>query len=86
MFEIGRVCIKTSGKEAGKMCVIVDKSKDNFIIDGNVKRKGCNPNHLEPTKYRIDIKKGATRATIAKKMEKLGFEILPKKKKKSKKK
>ncbi|WP_457611716.1 KOW motif-containing protein, partial [Methanocaldococcus sp.] len=35
--EIGRVCIKTLGREAGNTCVIVDILDKNFVlIDGNV--------------------------------------------------
>jgi len=59
--EVGRVCIKTSGREAGKVCVIVDILDKNFVIvDGLVKRRRCNIKHLEPTEKKVDIQKGAT--------------------------
>ncbi len=59
--EIGRVCIKTLGREAGNTCVIVDILDKNFVlIDGNVKRRRCNIKHLEPTEKKVDIEKGAS--------------------------
>ncbi|AEF96046.1 50S ribosomal protein L14e [Methanotorris igneus] len=59
--EIGRVCIKTMGREAGKTCVIVDIIDRNFVlIDGEVKRRRCNIKHIEPTDKKVDIEKGAS--------------------------
>ncbi|WP_423792342.1 50S ribosomal protein L14e [Methanocaldococcus indicus] len=59
--EVGRVCIKTSGREAGKVCVIVDVIDKNFVlVDGEVKRRRCNIKHLEPTDKKVDIQKGAS--------------------------
>lgn len=48
--EVGRVCIKTLGREAGNTCVIVEVLDKNFVvIDGSVKRRRCNLKHVEPT-------------------------------------
>jgi large subunit ribosomal protein L14e len=59
LMDVGRVCYKLAGREAGKLCVIVDvKNKNNVMIDGNVKRRLCNVSHLEPTENIIKIKKG----------------------------
>ncbi|ACV24767.1 50S ribosomal protein L14e [Methanocaldococcus fervens] len=59
--EVGRVCIKTAGREAGKVCVIVDILDKNFVVvDGLVKRRRCNIKHLEPTEKKVDIQKGAS--------------------------
>jgi len=67
MMEIGRLCIKLAGREAGKKVVIVDVIDDNFVlIDGNVKRRRCNVDHLEPLPEKIDIKKGASTEEIKK--------------------
>ena len=61
MFEIGKLCVKIAGKDAGKTVVIVDKVDNNFVlIDGPVKRKRCNVKHLEPLGEIIKIKKGAS--------------------------
>ncbi|EHP85001.1 50S ribosomal protein L14e [Methanotorris formicicus] len=59
--EVGRVCIKTMGREAGKTCVIVDVIDRNFVlIDGEVKRRRCNIKHIEPTDKKVEIEKGAS--------------------------
>ena len=65
MMEIGRVCIKIAGRNAGNHCVIVDSVDDNFVlIDGNVKRKKCNIRHLEPMDLVLKIKKGASTSSV----------------------
>ncbi|MGQ9565690.1 MAG: 50S ribosomal protein L14e [Candidatus Bathyarchaeales archaeon] len=64
--EVGRICVKTVGREAGKKCVIVDVIDKNFVLVTGpknvtkVKRRKANINHIEPTKERIDITRGAT--------------------------
>ncbi len=69
--EIGQVCIKTRGREAGRKVVIVgDEKEGKVIIDGKkVKRKECNVNHLFPLKEKIKIGKDAKHEEIIKKIE-----------------
>lgn len=65
MIEVGRVCIKIAGRNAGSHCVVVDRVDDNFVlIDGNVKRKKCNIRHLEPLDMVLKIKKGASTSSV----------------------
>ncbi|MBD3350651.1 MAG: 50S ribosomal protein L14e [Candidatus Lokiarchaeota archaeon] len=66
VFDIGNVCVKTMGREAGQRCVIVEVIDNNYaLIDGpNVRRRRCNFNHLVPTKDKIDIKKGDSLKSI----------------------
>ncbi len=76
MFDIGRVCIKTAGKDAGKPVIIIDTIDKNFVmIDGQVKRKRCNILHLEPTQTMLSIKKSASHADVVKEFRKLNIEI-----------
>ncbi len=78
MMEIGRICMKTAGRERGKVCVIVDILDENFVlIDGNVRRRRCNIDHLEPTPKKLDINKGARTETILKALKEAGYEIEP---------
>jgi len=62
--EVGRVCVKIAGREAGRKCVIVDVIDRNFVlITGpqkvtGVKRRRANISHIEPTEKRVDIKRG----------------------------
>ena len=65
--EIGRVCIKTKGREAGKKAVVVDIEKGFVIIEGEgIRRRKCNPRHLFPTEHKVDISKGAKHEEILK--------------------
>lgn len=64
--EVGRICVKLTGREAGRKCVIVDVMDKSFIlITGprtvtGVKRRRANMNHVEPLEVKINIPKGAT--------------------------
>lgn len=83
--EVGRVCIKLSGREAGSFCVIVDKKDDNFVlVDGQVRRRRCNIDHLIFLEQKIDIKKDASTADVIKGLKKLKIEVKTNKSKKSK--
>jgi large subunit ribosomal protein L14e len=61
VYDIGRLCVKTMGREAGHYCVIVDVIDKNYLlIDGlKVRRRRVNYKHIEPIAETIDIKKGA---------------------------
>jgi len=65
LFDVGRVCRKTRGRDAGGFCAIVDVEKDGVVVDGReVRRKKVNANHLEPTPVVLDIKKGSGTDTV----------------------
>ncbi len=74
MFEIGRLCVKLAGRDAGKKCVVVEiLEKHLVLIDGETRRRKCNINHLEPLEQKLELKKGATHQDVAKTFEKLGL-------------
>ena len=76
MIEIGRICIKLAGRDAGRECVIVDVLDGNYaLIDGNVRRRKCNILHLEPTSKKIDVKKGASHEDVEKEFSKLKIDV-----------
>ena len=57
MIEIGRVCIKTAGRDSGELAVVLTDSQNNLVlVDGNVRRKKCNVKHLEPTSKLLNLK------------------------------
>ncbi len=64
--EVGKICVKAVGREAGKKCVIIDLVDKNFaLITGpktvnGVKRRRANVEHLQPTTDCVEIKRGAT--------------------------
>jgi large subunit ribosomal protein L14e len=87
MFEVGRICLKTAGREAGRYCVIVETvDKDYVVVTGpksitKVRRRRSSIRHLEPTPEKIEIKPKATDEEVLKEYEKhdlykkLGIEI-----------
>ncbi|HDI12670.1 MAG TPA: 50S ribosomal protein L14e, partial [Hadesarchaea archaeon] len=42
--DVGRVCVKIAGHEAGKRCVVVEVLDDTFVVVSGpkVKRRRCN--------------------------------------------
>ena len=78
---IGRVCVKLTGRESGRAAVIVDSVDDSFVlIDGNVKRRRCNIDHLEFLNKKINIQKGASTEQVAEAMKKIGIQLMFKQK------
>lgn len=70
--EIGRMCIKTLGRESGKECVIIDIIDKSFVLItgpksvSGVKRRRVNVSHLESTETVLDISRGATDEEVEK--------------------
>lgn len=66
MIEIGRIIVKTTGREALRKAVVVDIIDKNYVLItgppslSGVKRRRVNIGHLEPTKKKLDIKRQAT--------------------------
>lgn len=64
--EVGRLCVKTAGRENGKKCVVVDVMDKSFaMITGpkavtGVKRKRVNLSHIMPLQTRIELTRGAS--------------------------
>ncbi len=78
LFEVGRICVKTLGREAGRKCVIVDVIDKNFVLVtgpkdiSGVRRRRANVKHLEPTPERIEINRGASDEDVKKALESAG--------------
>lgn len=74
MFSIGRICVKTAGRDAGKYCVVVEKVDDSFVIvDGQTRRRKVNTRHLEPTQKTVEIKENASTKEVIDALSKAGF-------------
>lgn len=83
LYEVGRMCIKIAGRDAGNKCVIVEKSEDNFVVvDGNVRRKKVNIKHLEPTSTIMDLGANPSHNDVKKAFESLELPVWDKKSKK----
>ncbi len=74
--EIGRLCVKTAGRDAGKKCIVIDIIDKNFVmIDGETRRKRCNILHLEPLPQKLDAKKGSSYEEVKEIFKNLGIEL-----------
>lgn len=56
--EVGRVCVKLAGREAGEKCVIIEVIDEKFVevVGSAVKNRRCNVKHLEPIDQTIEVK------------------------------
>jgi large subunit ribosomal protein L14e len=76
--EVGRICVKITGRESGRKCVIVDLIDKNFVLVTGpkeitgIKRRRVNINHIEPTKDKIDIARGASDEDVVQALEAAG--------------
>jgi large subunit ribosomal protein L14e len=76
--EVGRICVKLTGREAGRKCVIVDLIDKSFILVTGpktvtgIKRRRTNVNHVEPLEDKIGIKRGASDEEIAEALKATG--------------
>ena len=72
LVEVGRICVKTHGREAGKKCVVVERVDKNFVLVTGpqevtgIRRRRSNVDHLNPTTKKVDIKTGAEDSDIMK--------------------
>ena len=83
--EVGKLCVKIAGRDAGKKCVIVEVIDNTYVlIDGGTRRRKCNKMHLEPLDQKLDIKKGASHSEVTKAFEKLKIQVWTKKSKQKK--
>lgn len=66
--EIGQICLKTKGREAGRKVVVLSEIKaGRVLVDGEkVKRRECNVLHLFPLKDKVKIGKDAKHEEIVK--------------------
>jgi len=77
--EVGRVCVKLAGREAGRKCVVVDVIDRNFVLVtgpvkvSGVKRRRVNVGHIEPIDVKVSIKKGDDDDVVAEALKKTGL-------------
>lgn len=75
MLDVGRVCIKLAGREARRVCCVVEKVDNKYvIIEGDVKKRKCNISHLEPLDKVLDVSKGNVKDLLKKE----GYELTKK--------
>lgn len=66
VMDVGRVCLKLTGREAGGRCVIVDIIDRNYVLVTGpreltgVRRRRVNIGHLKPLDEKIEIPRNAS--------------------------
>ncbi len=84
IFEVGRLCVKIAGRDAGNKCVVVEQIDDTYVlVDGNVRRKKVNLKHLEPLAEVLEVGKGS-HEDVKKAFDKLKLTVWEKKSKERK--
>ena len=79
LYEIGRICVKTMGREAGSLCVVIEKKDESYVLVtgprqlSGVKRRNCNIRHLEPLETILTIAADADDEAIEKAIEEAGL-------------
>ena len=66
--EPGRVCIKTKGRQAGKLAIVIGNLENNLVtIAGpQIKKRKCNINHLLPTNKKVSVTASTTQEELKK--------------------
>ncbi len=84
MIDVGRLCVKIAGRDAGKKCVVVSVLDSKFVlIDGETRRRKCNLIHLEPLDKNLDMKENASHDEVVSMFKKIGIELVKHKSRKS---
>jgi large subunit ribosomal protein L14e len=75
--DVGRVCVKIAGREAGRKCVVVSTIDENFVLVDSplVRRRRCNVRHLKPTEAKISLTEGAATGAVEKALKKAGVKL-----------
>ena len=74
---LGKICVKTMGRDKGRQCVIIDViDKSYVLVTGpkeltGIKRRRANLKHLILTDKRVDISRGASDSEILEVIKKL---------------
>ncbi len=79
LYETGRVCVKTMGREAGSLCVVIEKKDESYVVVtgpknlSGVRRRNCNIRHLEPLETILTIAADSDDEAIQKAIEEAGL-------------
>jgi large subunit ribosomal protein L14e len=76
--EVGRICVKQTGRENGKKCVVIDVMDKSFVLVTGpkkvtgIKRRRANINHIMPLEEKIEVKRGASDDEVTQILESAG--------------
>ena len=76
LFDVGRLCVKIAGRDAGKTCVVVERLDNIFVVvDGSTRRKKVNVKHLEPLAEILTLKDKASHDDVREVFTKRGLVV-----------
>jgi len=76
MMDVGRVCTKIAGRDAGKKCVITEIIDDKYVmVDGECRARRVNINHLEPLDLVLKVNKSMSKEDIISAMKEAGLKL-----------
>jgi len=73
--DIGRICVKITGREAHKKCIVVDVIDKNFVLItgpkqlNGVRRRRTNISHIEPTERKVNVRRGESDEELMKTLD-----------------
>ena len=84
LYNVGRICMKIAGRDAGMQCVVLSSLKNSTVlVDGETRRRKVNVKHLEPLDKTLDLTEDASHSEVAKAFEKIGITVMATKPKKA---
>lgn len=77
-FEIGRICVKTAGRETAMKAVVLGFVDKNFVLVtgagvSGVRRRKANLKHLIPIDQKVDITENAADDAVSKALDSAGI-------------
>ncbi len=76
LFEVGRMCVKLAGRDAGRKCIVVEQLDNTYVlVDGATRRKKVNLKHLEPLAETIELNSGASHEEVKAAFKNLGLDV-----------
>lgn len=68
LLDVGRVCVKVRGRDAGGLCAVVEgPKKGRVLVDGvGVRRRLVSFLDVEPTPAQLDLGEGASSESVLK--------------------
>ncbi len=76
IFDVGRLCMKIAGRDAGRTCVVVEQLDNTFVVvDGDTRRRKVNLKHLEPLPELVELGKGTSHEDVSREFKKLGLPV-----------
>jgi large subunit ribosomal protein L14e len=71
LLDVGRVCVKVRGRDAGGLCVVLEVPHEGrVLVDGvGVRRRKVSVLDLEPTPSVLSVKKDASTDSVVKELD-----------------